>query len=192
MYLKDSIQYTTSQIRKLHPQVSIPDGADLTDLGYAVIETVAQPTPTATQRVTAGAPEEYETGKWRETWVVTEIALDKWKQNKLTELSAYRYSKETAGITLNGALIKTDQESKVNLNGAVNRAILRPNSTVNWKISAVVWVPIAAEQIIEIGLAVSDFIEDCFTCEMTHALAINALETVEEVQAYDFTTGWPE
>ncbi len=117
--------------------------------------------------------------------------LQEIKQQKLADLAAYRYSKETAGITLNGALIKTDLESKVNLNGAVNRAILRPNSTVNWKISESVWIPIDAEQIIGIGLAVSDFIEDCFTCNMNHALAINALETVEDVQAYDVTTGWP-
>ena len=114
------------------------------------------------------------------------------KQQKFSELSAYRYSKENAGRMLNGVLIKTDLESKVNLNGAVSLAMLRPESSVNWKISDTVWIPLPAAQIIETGLAVSDYFEDCFNCNMTHALAINALTTIEEVLDYDFTTGWPE
>lgn len=191
-YIRDGIIYDLSEIRLANQQMSIPDGADLTEIGYYRIEVIAPPTLTATQRLSKGGPEEYAPGKWRETWVVTDIAIEEWKQNKLSELAAYRYQKETGGIAINGAFIKTDLESKVNLNGAVNRAILRPNSTVNWKISESVWIPIDAEQIIGIGLAVSDFIEDCYTCNMNHALTINALATVEAVQTYDFTSGWPE
>lgn len=119
------------------------------------------------------------------------LVLQRVKTQRLADLAALRYAKETGGITLNGVRIETDEKARINLSGAVSRAMLRPESSVNWKISSLVWVPIAAEQIIEIGLAVSGFIENCFTCEMNHALAINALETAEAVQAYDVTTGWP-
>lgn len=56
------------QIRQVHPDVSIPDGADLTHLGYATLELVAPPTPDEGYYVIEGAPEEYAPGQWRQTW----------------------------------------------------------------------------------------------------------------------------
>jgi hypothetical protein len=41
-------------------------------------------------------------------------------------------------------------------------------------------------------MSVASHVQACFSQERVHAEAINALETVEDVQAYDFTTGWPE
>jgi hypothetical protein len=70
MYTKNSTQFSLSQIRAEHPNMSIPDGADLSDIGYLTIEPTPRPTPGAGEIVTAGEPEEYESGKWRETWVI--------------------------------------------------------------------------------------------------------------------------
>lgn len=137
--------------------------SELVDLGIEILEGTYPPPPT----------------------------IEELKAQRFSELSMYRYSKEIAGVVLNGVMIKTDLESKVNLNGAVSRAMLRPDSSVNWKISDTVWITLPAVQIIETGLAVSDYFEDCFNCNKTHALAINALTTIEEVQNYDFTIGWP-
>ena len=60
----------TRDIRKSHPNMSLPDGVDLTDLGYALLEPVARPEPGEGEIVRKGDPEEYEAGKWRETWIV--------------------------------------------------------------------------------------------------------------------------
>lgn len=190
MYLKDSTQYTIRQIRKLHPQVSIPDGADLTDLGYYRIEPVTQPTAQPGERVTAGDPEEYAPGKWRETWIVTAIPLSEVQAQRLNELAALRYQHETAGITLNGTVIETDRESQALITGAYSYSLLNPSVLIDWKAESG-WIQIDAATIAGIAGAVASHVQACFSNERTLSEAIMSAETVEAVQAIDLTTGWP-
>ena len=68
-YIKDNTRHTLYQIRKAHPNVSIPEGADLSSLGYAPLEETPQPDPIAEHRVIPGPDEEYAPGQWRQTWV---------------------------------------------------------------------------------------------------------------------------
>lgn len=49
--------------------MSIPDGADLSDIGYWPIEATTPPTPGPNEIIVPGEPEEYEPARWRETWV---------------------------------------------------------------------------------------------------------------------------
>lgn len=190
MYLKDSIQYTTSQIRKLNPQVSIPDGADLTDIGYFTIEPVAAPVLNPGERVTAGDPEEYATGQWRETWMVTAIPVSELRQTKLSELAALRYQHETAGITFSNATIETNRESQALITGAWSFSQLNPAVLIDWK-GVTGWVQIDAATISAIAGAVAAHVQSCFSTERVHAEAISALETSEAVSEYDITAGWP-
>jgi hypothetical protein len=59
-----------SQIRAKHPDLSIGDNADVTHVGYAIIEPTARPEPGESEVVIAGDPEECAPGQWRETWTV--------------------------------------------------------------------------------------------------------------------------
>ena len=68
-YIKDQTRHTLYQIRKAHPNVSIPEGADLSSLGYAPLEETPRPDPIAEHRVIPGPDEEYAPGQWRQTWV---------------------------------------------------------------------------------------------------------------------------
>ncbi len=61
-----------AQIRAAHPQVSIPEGADLTELGYAPLEDTEPPVAPEWHLCEAGEPEQVE-GAWRTTWVVREM-----------------------------------------------------------------------------------------------------------------------
>jgi hypothetical protein len=190
MYLKDSTQYTLSQIRKAHPQVSIPDGADLTDLGYYFIEVIAPPTVTANQRLTKGDPEEYAPGHWRETWIVTDIPLSEVKANRSNELASLRYQHETAGITISGMTIETDRESQALITGAYCTSLLNPSVLIDWK-GGNGWTQIDAATIAVIAALVSTHVQACFSNERVLSEAIEAAETVEAVQAIDLTIGWP-
>jgi len=190
MYLKDSIQYTTSQIRKLNPQVSIPDGADLTDIGYFTIEPVAAPIHNPGERVTAGDPEEYAPGQWRETWIVTAIPLAELRQTKLAELAALRYQHETAGITLSGMTIETDRQSQALITGAWSFAQLNPAVLIDWK-GTNGWVQIDAATISAIANAVATYVQACFSNERVLSTAIAAATTIEALNAIDLTAGWP-
>ena len=117
--------------------------------------------------------------------------LETAKAQRLNELAAYRYTKETAGITLNGAGIKTDLESQAKINGAWSAAQMNPAILIDWK-GENGWIQIDAATITAIAMAVANHVQACFSNERIHALAINALTTIEEVLDYDFTTGWPE
>lgn len=63
---------TIAQIRAQHPQVSIPEGADLTELGYAPLEDTEPPAAPDGHVVEPSEPEEVE-GVWRTTWIVREM-----------------------------------------------------------------------------------------------------------------------
>lgn len=56
-------------IRAAHPHMSIPDGADLTDLGYAQLVDTPPPTLQPGEYLTAG-PAQQVGSEWHATWVV--------------------------------------------------------------------------------------------------------------------------
>ena len=122
-------------------------------------------------------------------WIAPILDLTPIKNSKLSELAAYRYSKETAGITLNGAVIATDLESQAKINGAWAFAQLNPSILIDWKAESG-WIQIDATTITAIAGAVASHVQACYTHERVHSTAISALTTVEAVQQYDFTTGW--
>ena len=49
---------TIGNIRQQHPQVSVPEGADLSDLGYAPLTLTEPPTPPEWHTVEPGEPEQ--------------------------------------------------------------------------------------------------------------------------------------
>jgi len=110
---------------------------------------------------------------------------------KLATLAAYRYVQETAGITVNGAEIKTDLESQAMINGAVAYSTLNPTALIDWK-AANGWVQIDKATVTAVGNAVGAHVQACYSNERVHAEAIVELTTVAEIEDYDITAGWPD
>jgi len=129
-----------------------------------------------------------ENTKWDGTQWVEDI--DRIKAYKIADLASYRYDRETAGITVNGARIKTDRESQAMITGAKSYSDLNETVAIDWKGDGG-WVTINRTVILAIAQAVAAHVQACFSRERVHAEAINALTTVSEIEAYDFTTGWP-
>ncbi len=119
-----------------------------------------------------------------------EIPIAMLRQQKLAELAALRYEKETAGITLNGASIETDRASQALITGAWSISQINPAVLIDWKTATGDWVQIDAATIAGIAGAVAGHVQACFSAERVHAEAIAALETAEDVAAYDITVGW--
>jgi hypothetical protein len=69
-YIKDAQVHTLESIKAAYPNTSFPAVFDPTTLGYLPIEETAQPELSLGQRAVLGQPEEYEPGKWRETWTI--------------------------------------------------------------------------------------------------------------------------
>jgi len=112
------------------------------------------------------------------------------KEEKLAALAAYRYAKETGGITVSGATIKTDRESQALIAGAKLYSDLNEAVLIDWKAENG-WVQINRAAIVAISQAVAAHVQACFSQEKVHSEAINALTTAAEIEAYDITTGWP-
>jgi len=118
------------------------------------------------------------------------LSISHLKRLKIIELAALRYQHETAGITLSGMTIETNRESQALITGAWSFSQLNPAVLIDWK-GTNGWVQIDAATISAIAGAVAAHVQSCFSTERVHAEAISALETSEEVSAYDLTTGWP-
>lgn len=119
-----------------------------------------------------------------------EISLQDAKNQKISELSAKRYSVEIGGFNFNGHIIATDDRSKTLLMGARIEAMDNPETfEINWKTSQG-FVTLNAVQLIAISNAVRSFVQGCFDNEKTHTENIMALTSVQDVQNYDIEAGW--
>jgi len=111
--------------------------------------------------------------------------------DKLAQLAALRFQKETAGIVVGGVSIKTDRESQALINGAYNSLKNGLLSSIDWK-GANGWVTVTLAQLDPIAQAVASHVQACFTRERQHNDAIQLVVNNQvQVSAYDITTGWP-
>ena len=110
---------------------------------------------------------------------------------KLADLAAYRYSRETGGITVGGATVPTTRDSQALITGAYTALKNGVTSQVNYKAAGGIWLTLTAAQFYPVAEAVFGHVQACFDNERAHSQAIQALTSGATVQAYDFTTGWP-
>jgi len=108
----------------------------------------------------------------------------------LARLAQERFYRETAGITVGGAQIKTDRESQALIIGAWCRAQQQPDVLIDWKGEGG-WVQINAATVNAIADAVGAHVQACFSRERALAELINAAATVQEIAAIDLAAGWP-
>lgn len=105
-------------------------------------------------------------------------------EEKIAELAALRYNKETAGITVNGSEILTDRESQAMLSGAYCACLIDPARIIDFK-GANGWIQLSASEITIIAAAVADHVQACFTRE--NELSVLLQSDIDT----DITTGWP-
>ncbi|NVO00770.1 MAG: DUF4376 domain-containing protein [Geobacteraceae bacterium] len=116
--------------------------------------------------------------------------VDEIRQIKLNALAEYRYEREIGGVTINDLVISTDRESQSLLTSACLTVQMTPAAIINWK-SPTGWVKLNKTAIELIALAVSTHVQACFTVEESHDSAIKKLTTVDQINNYDVTIGWP-
>lgn len=115
---------------------------------------------------------------------------------RVAALAAYRYERETSGIVVNGAEIRTDRESQGQLGTAYISLKNGLIADTPWKAAGGVWVPVTLTELEPIAQLVAQHVRACFANEKAHADAMDAIVadpagTVEDLIAYDYTTGWP-
>lgn len=113
--------------------------------------------------------------------------LNKAKTTAKGTLAANRYAKEIGGMTIDGAAIHTDRESQAMLNAAYVMAV---NGNLEagtiWKGSDG-WHTLTKQNVIDLSIAVKNYVEALFASEKTKYDFIEAAETVDAVNAIDIT-----
>lgn len=170
---------------------SIHMGARLPFQGESLEAVIASYAPTAfwrEQEASLMLPEVGQTGSYTPPGVEP-TTLGTAKQAKKDELAAWRYLKETQGITLGGTLVRTDRESQAQLTSAYVSLKNGLGESVRWKDATGTWVPMTLAEIEPVAAAVFSYVQSCFSHEETLSNLVDAASTVDEVKAIEVPWG---
>lgn len=117
--------------------------------------------------------------------------LDEVKAQKIAELDRYDTSEAVNGFTLNGMSMWLDFDTRQKI---AERLPSEKNAgrevTTLWYGNIKFQLPIAlVESLLD---KIKLYAADCYDVTAKHKAAVQALDTKEDVEAYDYTTGYPE
>lgn len=200
------IQYPYTEVdlrRDFGKRHLIPDNLadeDLTGFGVWPVEEVAPPAVSAGQIVQHGenadGVEEYTPGKWRQRYAIrsrTAAELADAKEAKKAEIRDLRWQKEIGGALSNGVPIRTDEESRAKINGAVALFDKDPTLTaVDFEAQPGVWIELDQAAMDALGVFIGRHVQQCFSHSKTLMEAVDALPSFAALEAFDIDQGWPE
>jgi hypothetical protein len=117
--------------------------------------------------------------------------LEAYKAQKQAELAAFDSSSAVNEFTLNGYPMWLDKATRVGLNNSINiEKKAGKTKTTMWfgGIPITVTITVALNLLSQIEI----YALDCYNKTAEHAAAIGQLDTLENIMAYDYTTGYPE
>lgn len=118
-------------------------------------------------------------------------ALDVIKEEAIEQITEYDQSEDVNSFTLQGKQMWLPKETRV---GLVNSITIEKNAG---KETTVLWFDGERYELpVDTALQMLSTLElyalECYNVTAAHKAAVNALEGVEDVVAYDYTQGYPE
>ena len=183
-------------IHDLEP--SMDQKARLSDINAANVEQEHELYVTEYVRygyITPPTVEEGETIDLGHTYLNTLVNRAENAQRKLTadrlklsdEVANQRWKKEISGITVNSMYFGTTDREKALLASKVLAAMNKPGATHKYK-TAQGWITVTSEIMIQLGLAVEQYVQSCFDRE---GELVDLINTTEDLSTIDITAGWP-
>ena len=113
------------------------------------------------------------------------------KRETLKHIEAYDTSSAVNGFVLNGAVVWLDKATRVGLMNSTNiaKATGSANTTL-WLGGERMVVP--CDKAIQLLSALEMYALGCFNVTASHKAAVEAMKSIDEVLAYDYTKGYPE
>ncbi|WP_311438091.1 DUF4376 domain-containing protein [Hallella colorans] len=126
-----------------------------------------------------------------ETPVEMPTDIDMAKAAKIAEIAAYSDSDAVNSLTFNG--IKTWLRPNVRANYLVSldAAELLGETDITFVVEGV-QASLPIKQVRLLLAKIQRYADACFIVTERHKIAVRELQTVEEVEKYDYTTGYPE
>lgn len=126
--------------------------------------------------------------EWQERCKAT---LEKAKKEKLAAILAYDTSSDVNGFMLNGNKVWLDKETRV---GLMNSTQITRNMGQD---TTTLWfdgykLEVRCDMAIMLLSSLEMYALECFNVTAAHKKAVSELTTIEEVEAYDYKTGYPK
>ena len=126
--------------------------------------------------------------EWQERCKAT---LEKAKKEKLAAILAYDTSSDVNGFMLNGNKVWLDKETRVGLMNStqITRDMGQDTTTLwfdGYKLE------VRCDMAIMLLSSLEMYALECFNVTAAHQKAVSELTTIEEVEAYDYKTGYPK
>lgn len=145
-------------------------------------------------RLFAGVPNEEQLAEWGfepYTPPVPERTLEIAKSEKIAQITAYDTSEAVNSFTLGNATKWISIDDRISL---MNSTTILQNAgettTTLWYDGVKYTLPCAT--LIQMLSALEVYALQCYDVTEQHKAEVNALTTIEEVDAYDYTIGYPE
>ena len=118
-------------------------------------------------------------------------ALDVIKEEAIEQITEYDQSEDVNSFTLQGKTMWLPKETRV---GLVNSITIEKNAG---KETTILWFggeryELPVDTALQMLSALELYALECYNVTAAHKAAVNALERVEDVVAYDYTQGYPE
>lgn len=116
--------------------------------------------------------------------------LEEAKEILLAEIDAYDTSSAVNGFALNGTVVWLDKATRVGLmnSTSITKAMGQPTTTL-WLGESKMEVP--CDTAIRLLSALEMYALECFNVTAAHKKAVSELTSIEEVEKYDITAGYP-
>lgn len=113
------------------------------------------------------------------------------KASKLRDITAYDNSPNVNGFRLNGNLMWLDRETRASLRNTIESASLLGRTELDiWFGDVYITLPLNDARMMLAALEM--YATDCYNVTSQHRVQVRALETVEAVEAFDVTAGYPQ
>lgn len=117
--------------------------------------------------------------------------LEQAKVEKIAEITAYDTSSSVNGFMLNGLLVWLDKATRVGLMNSTTIAKATGQKTTTLWLKGIKLV-VDCDKAIQLLSALEMYALECFNVTASHKAAVGELKTIEEVEAYDYKTGYPK
>lgn len=127
-------------------------------------------------------------------WFVSKmdaLKLEQAKVEKIAEITAYDTSSSVNGFLLNGVLEWLDKATRVGLMNSTTIAKAAGQKTTTLWLGGAKFV-IDCDEAIRLLSALEMYALECFNVTASHKAAVGWLMSLEDVEAYDFKTGYPK
>lgn len=123
--------------------------------------------------------------------VSTDDTLEAHKRNKLREIDVYDISENVNGFFLGDTLLWLDKDTRTGLVNTLNSAVIVGRENVNIWFSGL-YITLNIDEARQMLAALEIYATDCYNVTAQHKVQVNALETIEAVDAFDVSADYPQ